>query len=130
MEVSPDEVLEELRSIATRLEDLPPESPDRTDLLQRRDELRMIAQQAADAARNPANLRSELEHLRSRLEDLESDKVVVPSWQVTMTRGGRLSLIDPVADAARINDAIDEGSAPDRAAIEARISHLEEVLGE
>lgn len=130
MEIRPEDIVEELRSISARLKTLSEESPERNELEERQDELRRWAQQAADGARNPASLRAELEHLQSRLAGFEADKMVVPAWQVSMTRGGRFSLTNPVADAGRINDAMDEATAPDRAAIEARIAHLESVLGE
>ena len=128
MNIDPDQVLHELRDIIARLEALPADSPDRLRLEERRESLRNIARSAADAARNPDNLRAELEHLERRLESFETDKIEVPSWQLSLTRGGRLSLTNPVADAARINKAMEAGTAADRASIEARIARLRQVL--
>lgn len=130
MELSPDHILRELQQIAVRLEDLPQDSIERLELEQRRNELRLSARRAADGARSRDNLRSELSHLRNRLKAFEADKVAVPGWQNAMTHGGRFSLTNPVADAARINDAMDEGTALDRSSIEARIADLEKALGE
>lgn len=130
VELDPDRILRELQQIATRLEDLPQDSPERLELEQRRRGLHLSARRAADAARNQDNLRAELEHLRNRLKTFEADKVEVPGWQIAMTHGGRFSLTNPVADAARINDAMDQGTALDRFSIEARIAALEKALGE
>ena len=129
VDITPDELLDELSAITARLEELPPESPERSRLELQRDNLRETARRTADAARNLDSLRTELVHLRRRLAAFEADKVEVPDWQVALTRGGRFSLTDPVADAARINDAMDAATALDRASIEARIADLEETLG-
>lgn len=130
MNRTPDQIFEELRTLAEELASLRPEAPQRAQLEARRDALRRAAQAAADAGRSSNNLRTELEHLRGRLAELDAERVEVPAWQKRLTAGGRLSLIDPVADAARINEAIDAATAHDRAAIVARIGHIEEVLGE
>lgn len=127
---TPDQIFEDLRTLIARLESLEPDSPDRARLEARRDALRREAQTTSDARLNPDNLRRELEHLRVRLADLDAERVEVPNWQKTLTAGGRLALVNPVADAARINEAIDKASAPDRAAIITRIEHIEDVLGE
>ena len=129
VDITPDELLDELSAITARLEELAPDSPERSRLELQRDQLRATARRTADAARNLDNLRTELDHLRSRLAAFESDKVDVPDWQIALTRGGKFSLTDPVGDAARINDAMDAATALDRASIEARIADLEETLG-
>ncbi|MDJ0496481.1 MAG: hypothetical protein QNJ89_01530 [Acidimicrobiia bacterium] len=129
MHHTPDQIFEELRTLAAELALLEPDAPQRIPLEARREELRQEARAVSDAGRGSDDLQRELEHLRERIAELDAERVEVPAWQQTLTAGGRLSLIDPVADAARINEAIDRATAHDRAAIVARIAHLEEVLG-
>ncbi len=129
MQHTPDQIFEELRTLAAELALLEPDAPQRVRLEARREELRREARAISDAGRGSDDLRMELEHLRERIAELDAERVEVPAWQQTLTAGGRRSLIDPVADAARINEAIDNATAHDRAAIVARIAHLEEVLG-
>lgn len=130
VDIDPDQTLQDLLALSKELDALPADSPARLELEDQRDVLREQARLAANKARDPDNLRAELDHLLSRLETFEADKVEVPDWQMTMTRGGKLSLVDPVADAGRINDAIDAGTAEERAAIEARIADLRNALGD
>ena len=130
MDHTPDQIFEELRALVAQLETLEPDSSARARLEARRDALRREAQTTSDSRLNPDSLRRELEHLRERLAKLDAERVEVPNWQKTLTAGGRLALVNPVADAARINEAIDEATAHDRAAIVARIAHIKEVLGE
>ena len=128
--LTPDQIFEELRGLAAQLDLLQPDSPERKRLETRRDSLRRQAQVVSDAGRDPDNLRRELEHLRARLSDMDAERIEVPAWQRKLTAGGRLSLVNPVADAARINAAIDAATAHDRAAVIARIVWIEELLGE
>ena len=130
MNRTPDQIFEELRTLVAQLESLELDSSDRVRLEARRDALHREAQTTSDSRLNPDSLRRELEHLRERLAELDAERVEVPNWQKTLTAGGRLALVNPVADAARINEAIDKATAHDRAAIVARIAHIEEVLGE
>ena len=130
MNRTPDQIFEELRTLVAQLESQELDSSDRVRLEARRDALRREAQTTSDSRLNPDGLRRELEHLRERLAELDAERVEVPNWQKTLTAGGRLALVNPVADAARINEAIDKATAHDRAVIVARIAHIEEVLGE
>lgn len=130
MNRTPDQIFEELRTLVAQLESLELDSSDRVRLEARRDALHREAQTTSDSRLNPDSLRRELEHLRERLAELDAERVEVPNWQKTLTAGGRLALVNPVADAARINEAIDKATAHDRAVIVARIAHIEEVLGE
>ncbi len=128
MNIDPDQVLRELQDLKAALDALPSESPERAPLEERREVLREQARLPAEATRNLDALRAELEHLEGRLAAFDSEKIEVPNWQLAMTRGGKFSLVNPVADAARINDAIEAGQAVDRATIEARIARLRKAL--
>jgi hypothetical protein len=129
VDISPEQVLEELLEIRRRLDRLAPDAPQRADLQTRRTDLRGAAQEAADAARNPDNLRAELEHLEQRLAGFEGEKINVPAWQMAMTSGGRWSINDPAAYASKLNEALDAATELDRNAIEDRINQLRTTLG-
>ena len=62
--MTPDQVLAELRTISDRLSTLAPDAPERADLYQRRNELRIAAQATADASRSRESLELELQHLK------------------------------------------------------------------
>lgn len=128
VELTPDQILAELRTLNDQLESLQPDSRERTALEERRAALRHQARMTSDAGRNPGNLRTELDHLRGRLTELDDERVEVPNWQKTLTANGRFSITNPIADAARINAELDKATEPDRAAIVARIAQIEEVL--
>lgn len=130
MDISPEQVLEELLEIRQRLDALAPDAPERDILEVRRAELRLAAQEVADTTRNHENLAAELEHLERRLADFESEKINVPGWQVAMTSGGRFSINDPAAHAYKLNQALDDKTELDRAAIEDRIGRLRKALDE
>ncbi len=129
MQMTPDELLSELRTIASRLDQLPPGHTDRTALETRRAELRELARTAAEAQRDPRVLRAELEHLEARLTELEEQKITVPSWQTELA-SHRLTITDPSAQANRVNAEIERGTAAERGAIEERIAQIREALGE
>ncbi len=130
MNLTPDQLFDELRSLRSQLDALQPDAPERAALESRREELHRMAEAASNAARNKGTLRTELQHLQTRLADLDAERVEVPEWQRRLTANGRFALIDPVADAARINTALDEATKHDRAAILARILQIEEALDE
>ena len=130
VDLTPDQIFTELRSLSSQLDALQPDSPERVGLELRRDQLRRQAEIASNAARHRSILHTELEHLRSRLAELDAARVEVPAWQRTLTANGRFSIVDPVADAARINAAMDEATKHDRSAILARIAAIEEALDE
>ncbi|MDJ0925619.1 MAG: hypothetical protein QNJ77_13760 [Acidimicrobiia bacterium] len=130
MDITPDEVLAELRAIGDQLDALAPDAPERDALEQRRRDLRDAAQATADASRSREHLASELKHLKKRLAAFDAEKINVPAWQIAMTSGGRLTINDPAAHASKLNAALDEATALDREAIEARIEQLERALGE
>ena len=127
---TPDQIFDELRTLSVQLDALQPDAPERVALELRRDSLRRQAQTAANATRHQGTLLAELQHLRTRLADLDAEHVEVPAWQRTLTANGRFSLTNPVADAARINAFLDEANAHTRAAILARIDQIEEALDE
>ncbi len=128
--LTPSQIFDELCGIAEQLDSLQPDAAERARLELRRDTLRRQAQVVSDTGRNPDNLRRELEHLRARLSDMDAERVEVPAWQRKLTADGRLSIVNPVADAARINAAIHAATAHERAAIAVRIVRIEEMLGE
>jgi hypothetical protein len=130
VDISLDQVLEELLEIGQSLDALAPDAPERAGLEARRADLRLAAQEVADATRNHTNLAAELEHLERRLVDFESEKINVPGWQIAMTSGGRFSINDPAAHAYKLNQALDEKTELDRAAIEQRIGRLKKALDE
>jgi hypothetical protein len=128
VELTPDQIFDELRTLRDQLESLQPDAAERARLEERRAALRDQARMTSDAARNPGNLRTELEHLLGRLAELDDERVEVPNWQKTLTANGRFSITNPIADAERINAKLDKATEPDRAAIVARIAQIEEVL--
>ncbi len=129
MDISLDQVLEELLEIGQSLDALAPDAPERASLEARRADLRLAAQEVADTTRNHANLTAELEHLERRLVDFEHEKINVPGWQIAMTSSGRFSINDPAAYAHKLNQTLDEKTELDRAAIEERIGRLKKALG-
>jgi hypothetical protein len=130
VDLTPDQVFNELRRIRGRLDTLQPGASERAALEARRDELRRQAAATSNATRSMGTLRIELDHLRTRLADLDAERVEVPAWQRRLTADGRFCLTNPLADAARINAVMDEATAHDRAAILARIAEIEEALDE
>ncbi len=127
--MTPEDVLAELNTIRTKLDSLPAAAPERAALESRREELRLAALEVADATRNPETLAAELEHLERRLAGFDKERINVPAWQIAMTSGGKLTINDPAAYAAKLNEALDEASATDRARIEERINQLKRTLG-
>jgi hypothetical protein len=127
MSLTPDEVFAEIRQIRAAQDEVDPGSAAYTRLERRRLELKGMARDAIDQARNRTALEQELEHLETRLSRLEDDRIEVPTWQKTMRR---YTINDPGASARRINDELDRNTEDDRAAIEARIVRLRRVLAE
>lgn len=127
--MTPEDVLAELNAIRAKLDSLPTAAPERAALESRREELRRAALEVADATRNPETLVAELEHLESRLAGFDKERINVPAWQIAMTSSGKLTINDPAAYAAKLNEALDEASAADRARIEERINQLKRTLG-
>lgn len=125
MELTPEQAWTELQAIRARLEEVEPDSKERPELELRRAELRHAAQDAADSARTRDAIEAELEHLHKRLAAFDSEKINVPAWQAAMAAGGRSA-----RHAAKINEAVAKANAPDRAAIEERISRLRMALSE
>jgi hypothetical protein len=127
MSLTPDEVFAEIRQIRAAQDEVDPGSAAYTRLERRRLELKGMARDAIDQARNRTALEQELEYLETRLSRLEDDRIEVPTWQKTMRR---YTINDPGASARRINDELDRNTEDDRAAIEARIVRLRRVLAE
>jgi hypothetical protein len=127
--MTPEDVLAELNTIRTKLDSRPAAAPERAALESRREELRLAALEVADATRNPETLAAELEHLERRLAGFDNERINVPAWQIAMTSGGKLTINDPAAYAAKLNEALDEASATDRARIEERINQLKRTFG-
>lgn len=124
MAESPDDVLEELRSVADALAGA--SGAEREALEARRTDLRRRARLAHLALTGPAALAAELGHLRRRLAALDGERLQVPAWQARLGR----RLTDPEAAGREINRRLDEATAPERASIEERIAEIEEILGE
>jgi chromosome segregation ATPase len=120
---TPDDALAELRELRDRIDALEPESPEYHTLETRRNELAIAAQEAADAARSPENLRAELEHLERRLAQYEAEKINVPAWQQAMA-----TINDPSAHAYKLNSELDAKNQSDREAVEQRIARLKKAL--
>lgn len=129
MEMTPEEILAELNQIRIALDGLPAESGQRAELEKRRSDLRTAARQAADATRHTTTLQAELDHLERRLAEMDREKINVPAWQLAMTSGGKLTVNDPAAYASRLNEALEDANAGDRAQIEDRVSQLNRILG-
>lgn len=123
MTVTPDEILAEMLGIRARLDSLDAASPEYRDLEQHRRQLARAAQEAADAARSPARIRAELEHLELRLAAFEDEKIDVPAWQTAMP-----SINDPAAHPSVLNDKMDANNKLDRDALEERIERLQKAL--
>ncbi|MEA2002683.1 MAG: hypothetical protein U9N84_12485 [Actinomycetota bacterium] len=130
MDITPEQVLEELLEIGQRLDTLAPDAAERESLEARRADLRLAAQEVADATRNREILAEELKHLEQRLADFEDEKINVPGWQIAMTSGGRFSINDPAAHAYKLNETLDDKTELDRASIEQRIGRLKKALDE
>ena len=128
--MTPDEVLAELHRIRDEQRKLDPASAQYAALERRRQELADEAAAALDAAKGRQALEAELRHLELRLAAIDDEQIEVPDWQMKMTRGGRLAINDPRTHAANINATLEENSAADRTAIEARIDHLRRTLQE
>lgn len=126
MNLSPDQVLEELRQITTELAAVHHDDSARADLLERRDQLRDLARLTHLALAGSSALERELEHLRRRLADLDRERVQIPKWQ--QYTGGRLT--DPEAAGRGINRKLDTLNALDRASLERRAADIEAMLGE
>lgn len=109
-----------------KLGELAASDPARRALEERRTELRAAARLAADRARDPAALRREVEHLRTRLERID-DRPIGDAW--TQKRNYRW-INDPGAYSNVINRKIEEGDRPERDEIVRRIDELELVLQE
>jgi len=121
---SVDEALAEINSIIDRLDAMGPGDPGRPDLIARRDELRKTARDASVASRSTDTLLYEKDQAQRRLAEIEARNA-------TKSRAEKRALrwiIDPGAEANRIDRMLREQDATEREELESRIVEIEVQL--
>ena len=124
--ITVDAALTELLDISRRLDDLSADDPTRRKLEARREELQQAARMAADRARDPTVLQSELDHLHARLADIDN-RPIGDAWS---QKRNYVWINDPGAYSNVINRKIVEGDRPERDQVVRRIEELETVIQE
>ena len=116
-----DTLLARIRVLSDQIAQLD-EGMERSELEERRDQLRAEARLLADSSRLESNLEAELAAVEEQLATLES-AAIKPAWQE------RFRIInDPSAYRRRINESLDANEAANREDLERRRSELLEAL--
>ena len=118
-----DALLARIRALSDQIA-LLGEGMERSELEERRDQLRAEARLLADSSRLESNLEAELAAVEEQLATLE-DAAIKPAWQE------RFRFInDPSAYRRRINESLDANEAANREDLERRHGELLEALRE
>jgi hypothetical protein len=118
-----DELLTTISALSDRIDALGGDDPDRLDLEQRRDELRLRARALADAGRHPASIAAEIEMLENRLLEID---------QLFITKGYsekhlHHTIQDPGAYSHTINRLLEAEHQNEITEIRERLDHLRSI---
>ena len=118
-----DELLTEILSISTQLRSLEPDSAEAIRLDERKEELRDLAKQTADAGRHPESVATQIESLEQRLAQING---MLITQGFAERRQGKV-IQDPGAYSHNINKAIEADHAAEVDSINKQLARLKAI---
>lgn len=117
---STDDLLAEIRSLSTQIDQAPTGSIEERRLLERRDAVRAEAERMADTMRHPESVRTEIERIEERLAAFEARLIRAGSNEKHLGR----TIQDPGAYRYAINQLLSEQDADEIAELRERLARL------